>query len=203
MKNTIVYFHIGRGGRFHNSGYKTFRGEKNIEQVLQMADSSGQWSFPAKENESEIRSTLEKRDLTNLLELFDRCNDADDFSAFEKRTGFELGEDIYVNHNGEPLITKAEAETGIGSISWDGDYDTDTCHLLSDCDKAELQLIADSNEWNKNSLIQQYFDENTELVIDWAKFNGNYSELIAAHFDSDFETGFTEIEEFYEIQETN
>ena len=29
-KDLIVAFHIGRGGRFHNSGYKSYIGEKNI-----------------------------------------------------------------------------------------------------------------------------------------------------------------------------
>jgi len=30
-RNTIVAFHIGRGGRFNNSGHKTFIGEKRID----------------------------------------------------------------------------------------------------------------------------------------------------------------------------
>jgi hypothetical protein len=29
-ENTIVAFHVGRGGRFHNAGFKTFIGEKKI-----------------------------------------------------------------------------------------------------------------------------------------------------------------------------
>lgn len=30
----IVRFHIGRGGRFHNGGYKTFIGEENLQDVI-------------------------------------------------------------------------------------------------------------------------------------------------------------------------
>lgn len=30
----IVRFHIGRGGRFHNGGYKTFVGEENLQSVI-------------------------------------------------------------------------------------------------------------------------------------------------------------------------
>lgn len=54
MINTIVYFHIGRGGRFNNAGHTTFCGRKDIEQVLQSADESGKWNFIVCENEYEI-----------------------------------------------------------------------------------------------------------------------------------------------------
>lgn len=30
MKRTVVHFHIGRGGRFHNPGYKTFVGVEDM-----------------------------------------------------------------------------------------------------------------------------------------------------------------------------
>ena len=183
QNNTIVYFHIGRGGRFHNAGRKTFCGEKTIQEVLQIADSSGQWSFRAKENQTDIYNELKSRNLDNLIALFEKCRDEEDFTAFEERTGFELGKDVYIDSNGSELITVEEAETGVGSISWDGDYDTDICKLLSECDEEDLQLIADSTEWNKESLLQRYFDENTSINIDWSKFNGNYSDLITDFFN--------------------
>lgn len=31
----IVSFHIGRGGRFYNSGHKTYLGEKNFQDLIQ------------------------------------------------------------------------------------------------------------------------------------------------------------------------
>ena len=34
MDNIIVAFHIGRGGRFYNGGHKTFLGEKNINDLM-------------------------------------------------------------------------------------------------------------------------------------------------------------------------
>ena len=30
MTRTVVHFHIGRGGRFHNPGYKTFVGVEDM-----------------------------------------------------------------------------------------------------------------------------------------------------------------------------
>ena len=122
IKNTIVYFHIGRGGRYHNSGHVTFYGQKNIKEVLRMLDSGKHWNFIAKENESKIYRMLKKRGLKNLLALFEKCRDNDDFEIFEKKTGLKLGEDIYTDGNGDELITVAQVETGCGTLDWDGDY---------------------------------------------------------------------------------
>lgn len=33
-KKIVVRFHIGRGGSFHNGGYKTFIGEENLQDVI-------------------------------------------------------------------------------------------------------------------------------------------------------------------------
>lgn len=194
--STIVYFHTGRGGRFNNSGFKSFRGTKDIIEVLQMADSSGQWNFINFENATDIRKKLEKRGLTNLLGLFEKCQDADDFTEFTAKTKLDLGEEYYTDCNGGLLITVAEAETGIGRIDWDSDYDRDVCKHLSDCDESELLLITNSDEWNKESLLQEYFDNETDLKIDWNKFNGDYTGLINFYYCSNFD-----IEEFYEVEE--
>lgn len=194
--STIVYFHTGRGGRFNNSGHKSFRGSKDIIEVLQLCDSGRHWNFINPENYYDIRKKLEKKDLTNLLKLFDDCTDKNDYSDFEKRTGLILGEDYYFDGNGVPLISVAEAETGLGRLDWDGDYDRDTCQYLSDCDESELILIAESNEWNKESLLQEYFDKNTDLKVDWSNFNGDYTGLIESYYFSNFD-----IEEYYEIEQ--
>lgn len=88
--------------------------------------------------------------------MFEKCRAIDDFSEFEKRTGLELGEKIYVDCNGSQLITLEEAERGIGTIDWDGEYDTDVCMLLSDCDENDLKLILESQECE--DLIEEYFN---------------------------------------------
>lgn len=200
--NTIVFFHTGRGGHFHNAGHVSFCGTKNISEVLSLNDSGNRNSFLNKENESEIYRLLKKRDLENLLELFETSRDNNDFSRFEKLTGLSLGEDVYTDCNGNQIITVAEVETGVGTLEWDGEYDTDTCMLLSDCGESELKLIADSNEWNKESLIQEFFSEIEGVVIDWKRVDEDrYTDLIEGYF-----SGFSfDAEEYYteEIQDAD
>jgi hypothetical protein len=54
-------------------------------------------------------------------------------------------------------LTKKEAETGIGCINIDEDYDTTYTTLLSDCDEKELKAIRRSNEFNwMDSDVQDY-----------------------------------------------
>lgn len=36
MKNNIVAFHIGRGGKFNNSGYISYIGEKNFQDLINL-----------------------------------------------------------------------------------------------------------------------------------------------------------------------
>jgi len=40
MKNTIVAFHIGRGGRFNNAGHLTFRGVYTLAEVMNLREES-------------------------------------------------------------------------------------------------------------------------------------------------------------------
>ena len=100
----------------------------------------------------------------------------------------------YSDQNGNFLISEKEAESGVGSLDWDGDYDADNCFYLEDCDENDLLLIADSNEFDKEDLIEEYFINYTDLKIDWSKFNGDYVNLIEEYFHSN---GSIDIEEFY------
>ena len=196
MKKTIVYYHTGRGGRFWNSGHTTFCGTKNIVDVLQICDNSSNKNFIEKENRSDIYELLKRRGLNNLQDYFETCENEDNFSRFEKITGLDLGEDVYTDSNGNTIISVCEAETGVGRLEWDGDYDTDTCTFLNDCTEGELELINDSQEWNKESVLQEFFSEVAKIKIEWAKFNGNYSGLITDYFN------FTvNIEDYYEMEE--
>lgn len=200
---TIVFFHTGRGGRYYNGGHTTFCGTKNIGEVLSMNDSGKRHSFLNKENYFEVYKKVENLD--NLKKLLEDCTDKGDYSEFENKTGLDLGEDIYTDCNGVQIITAAEVEAGTGTLNWDNEYDTDTCIYLSDCGKDELQMIADSGEWNKESLLQEYFDSETDLKIDWEKFNGDYTNLIDGYFDdTSFDiTDFYEEEKLFNIIATN
>lgn len=38
IKNTPCWFHVGRGGRFHNQGHRSFEGVKSFDEVVKMRD---------------------------------------------------------------------------------------------------------------------------------------------------------------------
>lgn len=194
MTNTIVYFHTGRGGHFHNAGHVSFCGNKTILEVLQLKGDKHP-TFLNKENQVEIYGMLKGRG--NLIELFEQCADKGDFTAFENKTGLKLGEDVYTDSNGSQMITVAEAESGVGGLNWDEGYDTDVCMLLSECSDNELKIIANSDEWNKEGLLQEFFNDNTDLKIDWAKFDGRYSDLI----DDYYNFPNVEVTDYYEAED--
>jgi hypothetical protein len=105
----------------------------------------------------------------------------------------------YADHNGRELISANDVESGVGIIDWDGDYDTDVCMLLSECSEAELIKIAASNEWNAHALLQEFFDTQTELKVDWKAFDGNFHDLIWEYFN-----GLTiDITEYYQLEEAD
>ena len=155
---TIVYFHIGRGGRFNNQGHKSFNGEKNILQVLSDCDNSGQLNF------------IHERDEKGRF-----CSP------------------YYADCNGGFLISVKDANTGVGSLDWDGDYDSDYCQYLSECNENELNLILESNEWNAIRLVEEFFNECTDLNVDWKRFQGNYDDLITVYFNF----SAVDLDEFY------
>lgn len=186
---TIVHFHIGRGGQFYNAGHKSFGGERDIQEVINLRDGDTHSLFSAKENENEIYRTLRRRGLDNLIDLFDQCREDDDFSKFEKRTGLSLGADIYVDHNGNGIISFDQVKTGEGVLNFDNDYDTDECKLLLDCDEHELKIIAEAG---RHSLIREYFDAQID-GIDWSRIDEDrYSEMITSFFSPMFD-----IEDYY------
>jgi len=88
--------------------------------------------------------------------------------------------DVYTDCNGGELITVAEVETGVGILDWDGDYDTDVCKFLEDCSEDELiKVLGAGYEY----IIREYFDECTDLGINWSAFNGDYEGLIEEYFN--------------------
>ena len=202
MTNTILYFHTGRGGHFHNCGHISYCGQKTIEQVLQMNDSGNRHSFFTKENYSEIYGELKERGLDNLLELLENCSDNDDFTSFEKKTGVLLGDNVYSDSNGNIIITEKEVESGVGILNWDNEYDTDECMLLSDCGETELKIILKSYNHDKFEVVQEYFENCTNEKIDWMQVNEEkYFDLVDDFFNQvnfNPEDYFTE-----EIEEAN
>ncbi len=169
VENTPCFFHTGRGGRFYNAGHTTFNGFISISEVLAINDNSKNHSFINKENYNTIYKKLESKNLTNLIELLEKCRDNDNYTDFESKTKLSLGADIYTDQNGNELISVAEVETGFGSLDWDGQYDFDKVIPLSDVNEAEAELIIKSNEYipsEVNEYLQekfaQLFEEETQ-----------------------------------------
>lgn len=140
LKKTIVSFHIGRGGRFYNSGHVTFLGENNINHYTDDL-------YIVYEHQQSFRETLKKRNLSNLLEKFDSCIDCDNFDFFiQKLSHFKIGEKIYVDQNGNDIGLLCEND-GTGIINIDRDYDTTYAQYLEDCSEDELCIIVNSNRY--------------------------------------------------------
>lgn len=182
-----VHFNTGKDLRNLNS--KTFEGVKPISKLLN-SNNPKYWTFISWENYSDILDNLKDKELTNLLELLEKSRENEDFSEFEKKTGLSLGKKIYVDQNGNYLIDY-DAQTGV--IEWDIN-DVDEIKYLKDCDYQELNLIYKSSEPGKIDLLKEYFDEYTDIEVNWDRFNGDFERLIDEYFYR-FEN--INIEEFY------
>jgi hypothetical protein len=152
-KATIVAFHVGRGGRFYNAGHVTFIGQRKISEFTHDL-------FISYENYYQISKQIAGRE--NLSALLEKAFEGD--TAATNRLsgwGFELGEEIYTNGNGDPVgLTVEEAETGVGTINIDNQYDTTSACYLSDCDDRNFKLIKDSNEFN-------YMSDECQTYVLW------------------------------------
>jgi hypothetical protein len=187
---TVVHFHIGRGGHFNNAGHRTFEGIATFQEVISEHSDK---LFYNRENYYSILKDLEARNLTNLVELLESCRDCDDFSDFEAKTGLLVGDPVHTDCNGAIIVDAEDFDSMVGCLNWDYGYDTDVCQYLEDCDESELLLIANSNSWRSEQLIQKYFDFSTDLLIDWSRFNGEYADLVEEYFNS----RSVDVEEFY------
>lgn len=141
-KNTIVAFHIGRGGHYWNPGHLTFIGENRIGKYIDDL-------FLNYENEADIWKAIEGR--PNLEKKYMQAveGDKEALAFFAERLKMPFGEKAYFDGGGKPVdLTEAEAATGIGKINIDNDYDTTYTRLLSDCNERELKAISISPEWH-------------------------------------------------------
>lgn len=91
----------------------------------------------------------------------------DEGSAFDK---LFLSEDEthYLDASGNEVgLTVAEAETGIGTINQDNDYDTTFAVYLEDCDSRQLAAIAEENPWGLKGALEKsnFFEDNSVIDI--------------------------------------
>jgi len=163
--NTLVSFHIGRGGRFHNSGFKKFIDtNKCIDDYVSDL-------FISFENYESVAKEIEDR--TNIMELLNIASEKESAESKEyqrlKHIGLNLGQLIYVDHNGCE-VGLFVVNDGTGCIDIDGDYNTTIVCRLEDCSDEELRLIIDhsgSNEYNEDA---QYYGYANQDIIDYSAF---------------------------------
>jgi hypothetical protein len=116
--NTILEFHIGRGGRFNNQGFLYFVGESK---GIAHTSAYGNDVFPPCNDEGE---TIDEGECLN-------CN------------GNEVG------------LTMEEANSGIGRIDLDGDYDTTYTTYLEDISEKEIQAIIDAERSDLLTIMEK------------------------------------------------
>lgn len=172
----IVAFHIGRGGRFYNAGHKSFIGTKKISEFTNDL-------YITYANTFDIYQKIAGRE--NLEELYYTATEdsAEGEAAREKfaSLGMDIGEEIYTSSGGNEVgLTVAQAETGIGSINIDHEYDTTYTKYIEDCDEQELKLIENSTEWNREIILADlarhlgYSDLQVKLLENF----GNWAEVL-------------------------
>ncbi len=189
---TIVAFHVGPGGRFQNSGFKSFFGQYNIYQVISRVGDS-KWLFEGYENESVLRRKI--KGYSNLTEKLDWCRDNQDFTFFEKRLNYNMGDFGLLDSNGNFMISQKNIDTGVGVLDFDGNYDKYYTCYIDDCEEEELLCIAKSNEWNKLDILEEAgfknvnifdgFDMLSEMVQSGDSFEENFKEITEKQYEND------------------
>lgn len=156
ISNTIVAFHIGRGGKNNNPGYIRFLGTKEIGDFIE-----GYFLNPT--NHWELLNAIGNRD--NILELYYQAIqgmqnfEIDHYIQFERRTGLVIGALEWTNENGTPIgLTFEQYDEGIGIIEIDTHFDTTYTKYLQDCNEDEVKLIVNSMEWNADYLIEELIE---------------------------------------------
>lgn len=136
IEKTFVAFHIGRGGHFHNAGHLSF-----VDQDRPISDFVGDL-FSAYENQYAIFKKIKGRE--NLEEKYEQASDGDeDGLNFFAKKGLPFGELEYTDGSCPVGLTLEQANSGIGRINIDHEYDTTYVSHLEDCDENELRLIHD------------------------------------------------------------
>lgn len=95
------------------------------------------------------------------------CEGINEGQAFDE---LFLSEDEtqYLDSQGEEVgLTVEEAETGIGKINQDNEYDTTATMYITDCDHLQLAAIAEARPWNLKELLIEagYFEDDSVIEI--------------------------------------
>ena len=136
--NTIVAFHIGRGGNYNDAGYLTFLGVNPISYYTNDL-------FVGYINAYRVFKLLGDRE--NLKEKYYEAIGGDKAAQhLFDRLGLSLGKEIYLDSAGSPVgLSLAQESTGVGVINIDNEYDTTYCKYLINIDVNEAHAIINSS----------------------------------------------------------
>jgi hypothetical protein len=146
----IVSFHIGRGGRFNNPGYKSFLGERKISEYTDEL-------FLEYENIEKVVEKVQNNSILNKFE--DEIINAITAGDFEKLEEFfikkeDLGEMVYHDRGGNNTgLTESESDEGVGRIDIDMLYNTTYAKYLQDCDEEEMSLILNEETYIDSEIM--------------------------------------------------
>lgn len=57
--------------------------------------------------------------------------------------------------NGQVIVEAEDFNALVGTLNFDNDYDTDCACYLDECSDEELRIIAESDYWNKEALLEE------------------------------------------------
>jgi len=152
IQNTLITFHTGRGGRFNNSGFRSYCDQD--QEIDYYTDDL----FVNYENSFDILKEYKKYD--NILSALHEAIECDFSSNHEKilirlgLTAESFGKKVYQDGSGNPVGLDYDND-GTGSINIDNDYNTTTVVRLSECDEADFRMILDATNW-KSGKVEDY-----------------------------------------------
>lgn len=132
MEKIYVSFHIGRGGRFHNHGFVTFRGEYDFQKLLQIC--------------SDV--------LFDVRETFD--DDGNEIPLPEDEWY------VHDGSGRKLLEGRKEMEAKEGVLDFDGEYDMDSSSELEHCSEREWDALRRAlghdfmSDGLKNAIIEHF-----------------------------------------------
>lgn len=136
--NTIVAFHIGRGGRNFNSGHLSFLGEFKIDHFTSNL-------FSMFDNQKKLSESMSSDD----RDLFNDLIAEGKFTEIENKFGIsvkDLGEEMYYDESGNG-VGLAVNNDGIGRINEDGEYDTTYTTYIKDLTEHEIEAMRENITW--------------------------------------------------------
>lgn len=171
-ETTIVAFHIGRGGHFHNAGFVAFIGEekigKFIDALFPRFELQQQCLKEVKEKFTEYFWANAEIDGRKDMESYftDLITD-EQFDKLEEVFGIskdDLGDVLYYDAVGHEVgLSESDVQEGIGSINIDNEYNSTYTRHLINCSDEELRLIADYSGYVDGN-IRDYAKEQLGII---------------------------------------